>query len=89
MKSKQIKYLNGEFTADLSNGMTYSYCTLSRTEEVRVRGERVHYYKYPMNHIMPLTDFINECERWENYSESASSTVDFLKNFTTMLNLYY
>jgi hypothetical protein len=88
MKSTQIKYLNGEFTADLSNGMTYSYCTLSKCEEVRVRGERVHYYKYPMNHIMPLTDFIAQCEQWEERNKSVMNTKDFFKNFNVILNIY-
>jgi len=87
MKSSQIKIENGEIIVTLSNGMTYSYCTLSRTEEVRVRGERVHYYKYPLNHIMPLTDFIAQCEQWENRNESVM-TKDFFSNFNVILNIY-
>jgi hypothetical protein len=88
MKSSQIKIENGEIIVTLSNGMTYSYCTLSRTEEVRVRGERVHYYKYPMNHIMPLTDFIAQCEQWEERNKSVMTTTDFFKNFNVILNIY-
>ena len=76
--------INGEIIAQLGNGAEYRYCTRSKTEEVYKDGRRIHYYKYPLDHVMPVSDFYDNCEMWCNRVDNSEN----VRNYNIILNIY-